>query len=292
MKGIVPIILAIVIGALALYGILCAYVFGSTVIDSQSQIENTILSSINQMEYFKREIPVAMQYSFYQSSYDVAGRGGNLASGTSYNCIAYWNIFGQDTIPDYQANANKAFLNIFSKYLVSMSNSAISLPNFQVNEDVSSSKLTISSNELLTITNAEFYTVSDSSTFSVDISPDTMGIFNAGKDVASQAVSTISSSSSYSDALSKLIDLQTTLNAKYSGHYDVIIQPEGNLGTGSSTFAFRTLVIVVDVNNKYPIYDFSANKNDYKSVALSFYLLEGTDTSVTPQVNGCSSINY
>jgi len=296
-KGIGPLIILVIIGAIALYGVLCAYIFGRTIVDQQAQIESSVITTINKMEYIKREIPAAMRYSFYQSIYDVANRGGGASSSSSYNCIPYWNIFGQDTIPNYQENSDKVFLTIFSKYLSSMSDSSmsdstISLPNFQVNKGVAAGKLTVSSNEPLMIANPEFYTVKDSSTFSIDVSPDTIGIFDAGKDAANQLTETISKSSSYSDALSEVINLQSSLDTKYSGHYNIIIQPEGNLGNGSSKFAFRIRVIIVDTNDKYPIYDFSENKNDYKNVALSFYLFEGTDSSIHPQINSCSPINY
>jgi len=291
MKGIGPLVVLIVVGAIALYGVLIAYVFGRTTIDQQAQIENSILSTINKMEFIKREIPTAMKYSFYQSSYDVANRGGDPSATYSYNCIPYWNVFGQDRIPDYQENLNKVFLTIFSKYLSSMSSSIVNIPKFQVSVS-NSGKLTISSDQPLVITNAEFYTVKDTSTFSIDVSPDTIGIFAAGKDAANQIMETISSSSSYSDATNKVLDLQTSLDSKYSGHYDIVIQPEGNLGTGGSTFAFRTRVIVSDINNKYPVYDFSESKNDYKNVALTFYLLAGTDNTVQPQTNNCNSIDY
>lgn len=292
MKGIIGIIIAIIVGALSIYGITLAVFIGRTEINSQSLIENGILHSINKMEFVKREIPLAMNYSFDQTVFDLGSRGGYITPQQAYNCVPYWQLFSSPNIPDYQTNMQTLFLNIFSKYTAALSDSSINLPSFQANIDKTGA-ITISSDKLLVAQNPGFYYIKDSSTFSEKVNPDLITMFDVGRDFSTELSKEISSASSYSDALDKINLLQSSFNAAYDNQYSFNVQPENNLGASETNFAMRVLVVIsTNSPTKYPIFDFSQNKNALENMQLVYYVLSGTDDSVQPQTNECQPIQY
>jgi hypothetical protein len=293
MKGIGPLIVLAIVGAIALYSLILAVVIGRTEINVRALVEKEILSAINRMEFTKREIPVAIRYSFYQASFDLANRGGYETFGTSYNCIPYWKVFSQNNIPNFETNFKNVFLKIFSKYTSDLSDYTLSFPKFQVNFDKDSGKLDVFSSDNILIQNPNFYVLKEKASFTQTVDPQIFIMFDIGKEITERLSHEISSSSSYSDALQKTLTVQDEFNTKYVGQYTIILQPENNLASNENNFAFRTLVLITSSSNdKYPVFDFSQNKNIYANFKLAFYLLDGKDTSVEPQTNACEEIVY
>jgi len=293
MKGIVPLIAGFVLVTIFVEAIYLSVFVSRTEITTRVLVEKEIFSAINKMEFVKREIPVAMQYSFDQAAYDLANRGGYMATETSYNCIAYWKVFSQDYTPDFATNINNNFLKIFSKYTSAMSDSTLTFPNFKPTVDIDSNSITISAASNIIVENPDIYTVKNNPTFSINVDPTIFTMFGIGKEFVQTESEQVSSASSYSDALQKTISIQDQLNSKYQNQFTIVAQPENNLGTSDNTFAFRTLVTIIDNSNKkYPVYDFSQNKNDYKALQLSFYIIDGKDSSITPQTSFCQEIKY
>jgi len=293
MKGIAPLIIGIIIGGLALYTIILAVVFGRTEINVRALVEKEVLSAINKMEFVKREIPLAVRYSFYQTSYDLANRGGYETFETSYNCVPYWQVFSQNNIPDIETNLKNVFLKIFSKYTSDLSDSTLSFPKFQVNFDKVAGKINVFSSDDIVIQNPSFYVLKEKASFPQNMELRIFSMSDVGKEFTEKLSQEVSSQSSYSSALQKIATLQDDFNTKYSGQFSIVAQPENNLGKDENNFAFRTVVVITDItDNKYPVFDFSQNKNVNTNLKLNFYVLIGKDTSVLPQTSTCEVIQY
>jgi hypothetical protein len=293
MKGIGPLIVLAIVGAISLYSLILAVVIGRTEINVRALVEKEILSAINRMEFTKREIPIAIKYSFYQASFDLANRGGYETFETSYNCIPYWKVFSQNNIPYFETNFKSVFLKIFSKYTSDLSDYTLSFPKFQVNVDKVSGKLDVFSSDNIVIQNPNFYTLKENALFTENIDTRIFVMFDIGNQFVEKMSQEISSSSSYEEALKKVVAMQDDFNSKYSGEYTIIAQPENNLASDANNFAFRTLVLITDnSDNKYPIFDFSQSKNVYANFKLNFYVLDGKDSSIQPITNVCEEIKY
>lgn len=293
MKGIGPLIVALVIGGLSLYSFVLAFLVGKTITSYQSQVEREILAAINKMEFLKREIPVAIRYSFYQASYDLSNRGGYENYATSYNCIPYWEVFSQDNTPDINSNLQNTFLKIFSKYTSTLSDYTVSFPDFQITIDRGSGKLNVFSADSIVVSNPNFYTIRENAAFTETVDTRIFVMFDLGKDFSNQVSQAISSSSSYSDAIQKIAEAQTSFNANNAGQFNVNVQIDNNAGKDESNFAFRSLVTITDISDhKYPVYDFTQSKNDYQNLKLNFYVFGGKDATAQPLTNECQKINY
>jgi hypothetical protein len=100
----------------------------------RSIIERGIVAETNEVEFLKQNLHQALDYSFYQSKYDVAGLGGyaKLADAPiTHNNLPYWRVY-DDTNPSpsletYKKNLGDKTLDIYSMYSDSI-NTEISKP--------------------------------------------------------------------------------------------------------------------------------------------------------------------
>jgi len=292
-KGIAPLVVVAIFGALALSTEILVLLIGTTEISVRILVEKEILAAINRMEFLKREIPVAIQYSFYQASYDLTSRGGYTTFSTSYNCIPYWKVFSQNNIPDAEANMQNVFLKIFSRYTTELGDVTTTFPKFQVTFDKDAGNMKVFSSDKIVMQNPDVYLLKEDATFEQRFDTKVFVMFDAAKDFAEKISQEISSSSSYSDAVKRIGDAQTEFNSKYQNQFLFVVSTDNNLGKDENNFAFRTSVIVVDTSdNNYPVYDFSQSKNVYSNLKLNFYIFDGKDNSVQPQINPCEGIKY
>jgi hypothetical protein len=184
-------------------------------------------------------------------------------------------------------------LKIFSKYTSDLSDYTLSFPKFQTNIDKVTGKLDVFSSDNIVMQNPNFYILKENASFTENIDTRIFVMFDIGNQFVEKMSQEISSSSSYEEALKKVLTVQDDFNSKYSGEYTIIAQPENNLASDANNFAFRTLVLITDnSNNKYPIFDFSQNKNIYASFKLNFYILDGNDASIQPITNVCEEVKY
>lgn len=292
MKGFAPIVLALIVVILVVYTLVMAYLIGKTETSYRAQVEKSIIGAINKMEFVKREIPVAISYSFYQASFDLAARGGYETYSLSYNCIPYWKVFSQDNTLDASSNLQNLFPRIFEKYTSAMSDYILTFPSFQANIDTSSGTIKVFSADDITISNPNFYTVRDKSSFTEPVDTRVFKMFDVGKDFSDQISQAISSSSSYSDGIVKVAEAQNNFNVNNAGQFSANVQIESNQGDDNN-FAFRSLVTITDISNdKHPIFDFSTNQNAYENLKLNFYILDGKDSNIQPITNVCQPIAY
>jgi len=81
--------------------------------------EGEIILAINEMEFVKKALNQALPYSFYQSFYYIASRGGYLGFGhiPSYNCIPYWRNYAATNYPNnLKENLAEVLLKTFNGY--------------------------------------------------------------------------------------------------------------------------------------------------------------------------------
>jgi len=85
----------------------------------RSTIERGIVAEINEVEFLKQNLHQALDYSFYQSKYDVAGLGGYnkiITNAPKHNNLPYWRTYGDTFMPQYIGNLEDRTLEIYNIY--------------------------------------------------------------------------------------------------------------------------------------------------------------------------------
>ncbi len=135
MKGASTILMVLLVAALSVITALGMYFFilASNLENvKRSIIERGIVAETNEVEFLKQNLHQALDYSFYQSKYEVAGLGGyaKLADAPIiHNNLPYWRVY-TDTNPypsSYIKNLSDKTLEIYNIYSDSI-NTEISKP--------------------------------------------------------------------------------------------------------------------------------------------------------------------
>jgi len=126
MKGVSTALMVLLVAALGIVATLGMYFFIlSSNLENlrRSTTESGIVAEINEVEFLKQNLHQALDYSFYQSKYEVAGLGGyaELADAPkSHNGLPYWRVY-EDTssspFPDtYRQSLSEKTLEIYNTY--------------------------------------------------------------------------------------------------------------------------------------------------------------------------------
>jgi hypothetical protein len=257
--------------------------------------EEEIIRVINLMEFAKRGLNQAAVYSFNQAAYDIGSRGGyfDLSQGNSLNCIPYWKIFSANNIPsDLESQLSNNILKILNSYGNSL---GVDIPAYStIKFDKENNLMTLTSNWKLQYSEAGFngFLIKDSANFVQSSDMKIFKMFDAAKEVENDLEPSVSSASSYSNALDGIVSVANSAGKKYSADgIEVIIQPSENLGSSENNFAIRILVSLVDTSGKKFVYDFAQKNSQMSDIQFRYYLLLG-NYQVTPETNACPNIKY
>jgi len=300
-KGIGPFALLFIglFGTLIISGLAFIALYNRTSVSKRAMIEINVIDGINKLELTKIALGQSLGYSFYQSSYLLSTQGGyfDLTEVDSYNCIPYWRVYNHASSPDYENNLEKLTLGIFNDYCVSL-NSETQVPDYNsvsIEKFSGGSKVRVSSDKDLEIDRPKFR-VSEDSVFTLEDKLKILRLFEIGKgnfiDVDSIG-DQIKSSSTYGDAVQKISSLERELNNELVGYSEdsIIIKltPGGNLGSDDSNYAIKVLVEIIDISDKYLVYDYYSKKTELKNIGLRFYVLTG-NYQVDPETNYCEIV--
>jgi hypothetical protein len=93
--------------------------------------ETEIINAINKMEFLKRNLINALDYSFYQAVYSSARKGGYVSlKEKTFNCIPYWREYEKTNYPRFKKNVQKLLLRIFNLYASRLADE-INVPTFE-----------------------------------------------------------------------------------------------------------------------------------------------------------------
>jgi hypothetical protein len=123
MKGVSTALMILLVVALSVITALGMYfsVIASNLENiRRSIIERGIVAEINEVEFLKQNLHQALDYSFYQSKYEVAGLGGytKLADAPigTHNNLPYWRVYDKSHFPPYQESLSDRILEIYNMY--------------------------------------------------------------------------------------------------------------------------------------------------------------------------------
>jgi len=260
-KGIGPFALLFIglFGTLIISGLAFIALYNRTSVSKRAMIEINVIDGINKLELTKIALGQSLGYSFYQSSYLLSTQGGyyDLTEVDSYNCIPYWRVYIHASSPDYENNLEKLTLGIFNDYCVSL-NDDTQVPDYNsisIEKFSGGSKVRVSSDKDLEIDRPKFR-VSEDSVFTLE-------------------------------------GLERELNNELVGYSEdsIIIKltPGGNLGSDDSNYAIKVLVEIIDISDKYLVYDYYSKKTELKNIGLRFYVLTG-NYQVDPETNYCEIV--
>jgi hypothetical protein len=145
MKAVAIILLTLLV-ALGLITAEGMYIFATTSnIESakRSVVEIGITALINQVEFAKKSLNQALDYSIYQAIYNVMSNGGyeNPVSvpNPKYNNLPYWRVYDNTYFPfSYQTTLNTAISNIFNnEYITSLKTKTdVQIPIYSLSTNV------------------------------------------------------------------------------------------------------------------------------------------------------------
>jgi len=275
MKGIAPLAIIVIVGALAVEGVIVTDLVGRTDNIVRAARETEIIRLINEMEFAKRYLSQALTYAYYQASYDLAKNGGFLAEQNvnSYNCIAFWREYEKASVPDYENNLKLQIIDYFKKYGTALK-SEVKLPVYSnVDFDHEKEIIAVSANNELRL-ETETVKLTDTSEFKqkVDFSP--FLLFDIGKEIFDE-ITSATQFNTYGDAAAKIRFIENKYVALYGEqNIDVSISSE-NIGSSNENYALRALV-TVQTKNKYPIFNTEKITGEYP-IKLSYYVIFGKE---------------
>jgi hypothetical protein len=296
-KGVIAIVAVAMVVILAVETIfLVNYVYRLEAVVRAAK-ETEIIAAANAMEFAKRVLAQALDYSFYQASHDVASRGGysSLTDIQSYNCVPYWISYTSKNFPDYLSSLENSTLKIINAYGSKLKNAGVYIPQFtesEIEENNGEIKVSIHSNNFLKIENPNFYTITDQADFTTNMSSKILRLFEIGEEIADKVYNEIESSNSFADISNKISSIQSGLNNDYSSdnvQIDLILSQ--NLGSSDSNFAVGILVGITDKSNSYPTYDLTEESLASRNMQLKFYVFSGKEIVQAP-TNECEEIVY
>ncbi|MEM7825201.1 MAG: hypothetical protein QXO27_04485 [Candidatus Aenigmatarchaeota archaeon] len=163
MKGL-SIVLMVLLGVLSVITAEGVYIFATiSNIESvrRSVTEIGITTFINQVEFVKKSLNQALDYSFYQAIYNILKYGGyyslsDIPPGYSKHTgdnLPCWRVYASTYIPDTTVNLNNAGLNIFNQYIVKIQEKTdVQIPTYKTTTNVFDTYITVSAtspNDLL-----------------------------------------------------------------------------------------------------------------------------------------------
>lgn len=289
MKGMAPIaIAAIALLAITLiYGIVIHWFIGEHESVVRSVRERDIIKLINEMEWGKRIIPQVLEYSFYQSSYSLASKGGYFDSNevASYNCIPYWRIYDDTYFPDsLEDNLNKTFIKYLNEYANAL---RINFPRYEITYQEEDDGITV---VLEGAENLELERgiakVEDESDFTGKFNINVFQLFETGKefvnkDTISSAVK--NSANSCEEIKSKLA---SELEKLESDGIELEIE---NVQADCKGNAAAIVLVKISDTGEYPVYDYDENTTELRNVQFRFYVVAGNSQLLEAETNICES---
>jgi len=303
--GIILFALAIVAVVLIAEGIYVSNFITKTSVLQIAVRETDIIESVNLMEFIKNSMQQALDYSFYQASYDVARKGGydKLTIG-SYNCAPYWRYYTStiDFPTNPLDNLSSATKDKLNQYASALSYDISIMPTYNDVSIVNSGdiiKVSAIASKKLGIRRVNFYSISDNGNFSSEYQMKFFDLFQRGKanfidsdgieSVVQQAIAEAGSSSA--DAITQKVNEK--LDSLESSLSDSLVEvkiTDRNIevDTSKPAVAVRVLISITDNSEKYPVYD---GTTDFRFIKLNFYIVTSSDTSYNPIIlltNQCS----
>lgn len=282
-------------GSLVISGIVFVGFYDRSSISKRAMMEVNVIDGINKVELTKIALEQSLKNSFYQASYLVSEQGGyyDLIDVDSYDCIPYWRVYDDATLPDYENNLEQTTLHFFNKYADSFEGEA-DIPDYNsvsVEKVSGKTKVKASSDEQLKLSRP-MVEVSDNSELTTEVKLRTLRLFQIGKEnfVDNDLLGEqIKGSTTYEEVLTRISGLQSELNDDEFGYgienVEIELKPTVTVGLDGS-LAARVLVMMTDNSGEYVAYDYSSQKTEMKKIVLKFYLLVGEHV-ITPEINEC-----
>ncbi len=196
MKGLAPAIAVVLIAMIAVVAegiIMTNFIYKLDTIQHSARTID-IVQSIDLMESLRDAVKKSLDYSFYQSLYDVASKGGydKLDSVKSLNCQPYWKVYSDQSylsedfwggiLRNIKSQTQEHF-GIYKEQLQKVTrNQNIAIPEYEIIMDNSESSVTLTVNSKGKITaSKELYTVSDTLNFKRDYDIDILKIYSTSK---------------------------------------------------------------------------------------------------------------
>ncbi len=146
MKGIIPIIIVVLVAALAVWGVIAANIFANVSTIQGTYTDVSIVSAINSLEFVKRSLQQSLVYSFYQAAYNVSKNGGysDTTNLKTINSLVYWRIItdttqaptcgifysGQTIYCTENVGLAKIINNIFNQYVDQLQATNFNIPTY------------------------------------------------------------------------------------------------------------------------------------------------------------------
>ena len=287
-KGALPAIAiaAIVMVAITLiWGIIIHWAIGEHESIVRSVREREIIKLINDMEWNKRVMPQVLEYSFYQSSYSLASKGGyfNPNEVPSYNCIPYWRIYDRTYIPDsIEENLNKTFIAYMNEYANAL---RLGLPRYDVQyqEDGDNVVVSITSSENLEMERG-IAKVEDESDFTGKFNVNIFKLFEKGKNFVDED----KISSAVQNSLGACNEIKDTITSELKQiENDGIEFKIMDAQSDCNGNAAAVILVKISGAEKYPVYDYIENTTSLRNVQLKFYIVAGNSELISPETNPC-----
>src|SRR3989304_9317513 len=184
MKGIAPLAILVVVGLLAVEGVILTDLLGKTDNIVRAARETEIIRLINEMEFAKRYLSQALSYAYYQAAYELAKNCGytDLGTANSHNCIAYWREYDTASVPNYEDNFRELFVLYFNKYGTALK-SEVKVPVYDdANFDMDTDSISVSANNELRV-DTDAVRVRDASEFTQKVDPNPFLLFDIGREI-------------------------------------------------------------------------------------------------------------
>ncbi len=314
-KAVAPLAIVAIFSLIAIEFLILQVGFKDVESMRRTAREASIVESINTVELTKVSLQQALDYSFYQASYDVSKTGGKKQTQPK-NGISYWRSSSSTfySFNDFKKDLQDTTLNLFNEYAVVL-NDSVKIPKYievevsKTEDDVVS--VNAKSGEKLRL-DAEKLQVSDSANVSEKIRIRTIKLFEIGEtnflksdkfgEIASQAVSGCGCGSSGGQIKSKAESGLSSLQSSLSSSGVKVEFLDRNIGasavpkmckscstdskgktTCSSYCCGATCTASIDTRVKmtdsvtYPVYD--GKDTGMKNLILQFYVVSGASAS-------------
>jgi len=292
-KGALP---AIAIAAIAMvavtliFGIVIHWAIGENESVIRSVREREIIKLINDIEWSKRIMPLVLEYSFYQSSYSLAGKGGynNPNEVPSYNCIPYWKIYDEKYAPDresFEENLNKNLKKYMNDYANAL---RINLPlydiSYKTDEDFVSVDLTSDENLEMERGIAK---VEDESDFSGKFNSNIFKLFERGKDFVEEDKISYVVMSSLGKSCEEIDgSISNEVKQLEDDGMELIVE---DVQTDCSGHVAAKILVKISDDIKHPVYDHIENTTEMRSTQLKFYVIAGNSGMISADTNLCEN---
>lgn len=265
--------------------------------------EIEIISAINNLEFTKINLQSALDYSVYQSFYDLPKQGGySTVDAIKYSDNKpYWRVYNDVSgFPDYAGNLSDQISRYFSSYTARLEPNDISIPSYEMTAEVFDGSVRVNAS---TFDNLEdsggFYTITDHFNISKIFGTNILRLFEIGKEkFVDQDILKVALTNALQNLISTSPECKNggcqnrlTLNIR-----DEIHNLESNIGNckidllGIQTEACTNCdygyhavseisVQITDPSSSYLVYDGTI---DYRPLTLKFYITSSDDYQYQP----------